>query len=87
MNSSDQPTRQSHRPLVDPMDYVFRRLSSLAVVGGAITGLVSAGLLESRGLPGPIALGAGLVAFVAATSLATGLAAGRRTPHRRNDPL
>jgi len=75
------------RPPTAPMDYVARRLSSLAVVGGAISGFLIASLLESAGLPGPVAAGAGLLAFVVATSIAAGLAASRRTPHRGNGPL
>lgn len=59
------------------MDYIVRRLSSVAVIGGAITGFLSAGLLESAGSPGPVAVGAGLLTFVAATSLATVLGVGR----------
>lgn len=83
MNSNDIPSsRQRGRAPTDPMGYVFRRVSSMVVVVGVAAGLIGATLVESAGLPGPVAVGAGIVAFVAATSLATGLADGRLMPHR-----
>jgi hypothetical protein len=58
------------------MDYVSRRLSSLAVVIGAFVAFLVASLAESGGLPEPVAIGAGLVAFVA-TIVGIGPAGGR----------
>jgi hypothetical protein len=58
------------------MDYVGGRLSSLAVVGGVVLAFLAARLVESAGLPGPVAVGAGLVAF-AATLVAVDAAGGR----------
>lgn len=77
--------RRTHHPAA-PMDYVARRLSSLPVVGGVISGFLTASLLESAGLPGPVAAGAGVLVFVVATSLATGLAARRQTLQRGRGP-
>jgi hypothetical protein len=77
MNRNDRPIPQFSRRPTRPKDYIARRVSSLAIVGGAITGFLSAGILESAGLPEPVAVGAGLLAFVAATWLATFLAIGR----------
>jgi hypothetical protein len=85
MNSIDVQRSPRHgRVPADPMGYVFRRLSSLAVIVGLIAGLIGAVLVESAGLPGPVVLGAGLVVFLGTTSLAARLAAGHLVPQRRD---
>lgn len=80
MNTNDRrPTRRDSP--VDPSRYVSRRLdSSLALVAGAIAGLLSAGIIELAGLPSSIAVGAGLVAFVITAALVIDLAVGGRMP-------
>jgi hypothetical protein len=57
------------------MGYVARRLSSLAVVG-AFMAFLGTSLLESAGLPAPVAIGGALLAFVA-TLFALDVAVGR----------
>ena len=83
MNSTDRPACLSAKP----MDDVARRLSLLGVFGGAIAGSLTAGLRESSGSTGPVAVGGGLVAFVAGTSFATFLATGRPVSHHGRRPL
>jgi hypothetical protein len=85
MDNYDRPTLRRASPS-DPMDYVSRRIVSLAVGAGAIVALVSAGFLESAGLPGPIAVGAGFVGFVVATGFVTDLIADGRMPVRAEGP-
>jgi hypothetical protein len=67
------------------MDYVGRRLSSLPIVGGALVALLGAGVLESAGVPGPVAIAAGLVAFVS-IALAAEVTLSHRIRHRENGP-
>ena len=67
------------------MDYVARRLSSLPIVGGAFVALFGAGLLDSAGVPGPAAMAAGLVVFMAA-ALAAEVTLGGLIHHRANGP-
>jgi hypothetical protein len=67
------------------MDYVGRRLSSLPIVGGALVALLGAGVLESAGVPGPAAMAAGLVVFIA-TALAAEVTLGHWIRHRANGP-
>lgn len=80
MNANDRhPIRRD--PPVDPVRYVSRRLdASLALVAGAIAGLLSAGIIEFAGLPASMAVGTGLVAFVVTAALVIDLAAGGRMP-------
>ena len=85
MNRFAHPTHQRLRQPTDPMAYVARRLSSLPVVGGAMLAFVGAGLLGSAGLPGPTAIAAGLVGFVA-TATVINLAVGELTRHREGKP-
>lgn len=81
MNSNRvRPTPQRGRPPTLPLGYVFRRLTSLAVVAGVTAGFIGAALVESAGLPDAFVVGAGTVAFIAATSLVFGLADGRLMP-------
>jgi hypothetical protein len=67
------------------MDYVGRRLSSLPIAGAALVALLGAGVLESAGVPGPTAIAAGLVVFVA-TALAAEVTIDHRIRHRANGP-
>lgn len=84
MNSNRvRPTPQRGRPPTLPLGYVFRRLTSLAVVAGVTAGFIGAALVESAGLPDAFVVGAGTVAFIAATSLVFGLADGRLMPSQR----
>ena len=85
MNTNDRPTLRRASP-ADPMAYVSRRIVSLAVGAGAILALLSAGFLESAGLPAPIAVGAGFVGFVVATMFVTDLSADGRIPVRAEGP-
>jgi hypothetical protein len=85
MNATDLPSRHE-RPAVNPMDYVVRRLSSLVVSAGVIAGFTGAALVESAGLPGPVVLGAGLLAFVAAISVTSAFSVRRQGLHRGEDP-
>lgn len=85
MNNNDRPTLRRASP-ADPMAYVSRRIVSLAVGAIAIAALLSAGFLESAGLPGPIAVGTGFVGFVVATVFVTDLVAGGRMPVRAEGP-
>jgi hypothetical protein len=86
MNTTDLPSRHD-RPTVNAMDYAVRRLSSLAVIAGVVAGFTGAALVESAGLPGPVVLGAALLAFVAATSLTSGFAVRRQMLHPGEGPL
>jgi hypothetical protein len=81
MNHIDRPTPR-RISTADPMVYVARRIVGLAIGAGAMAAFLSAGFLESAGLPGPIAVGAGVVGFVAATVLLTELVADRRMASR-----
>ena len=62
------------------MGYAARRLSSLLVVAGASLGVGSAVLAEAAGAPGEVALGVGLVAFLAGTTIGDTLAWRFRRP-------
>ncbi len=85
MKNNNRPTLRRASP-TDPMGYVSRRIVSLAVGAGAIVALLSAGFLESAGLPGPIAVGAEFVGFVVATVFVTELVADGRMPVRAEGP-
>ena len=85
MNNNDRPTLGRAFP-ADPMAYVSRRIVSLAVSAGAIAALLSADVLESAGLPGPIAVGAAFVGFVVATVFLTDLVADNRLAVRAAGP-
>jgi hypothetical protein len=45
------------------MDYVARRITAAAAVGGALLGLLAASALESSGAPSGLTIGIGLLIF------------------------
>jgi hypothetical protein len=74
MNTDDLRALPTHSRRVEPMAYAARRLSSLLVVAGASLGIVGAVLAEAAGAPGEVALGVGLMVFLAGTAVGDTLA-------------
>jgi hypothetical protein len=78
MSSNHTPARVRPRP-GNPIDYLTRRLASTVVLVGAFLAIGGISLLESAGLPMPVAAGTGLVVFLSSAVLASQLAS-RRQP-------
>jgi hypothetical protein len=62
MNTFQRPVRATMRQ-AHPVEYVKRRLSSITIVGAAVTGLMATAAAESAGLPHAWALSVGVGAF------------------------
>lgn len=76
MNTSDRPIRTTVRE-AHPVDYVYRRLSSLLIVGAAIIGILSTVAAEGAGLPAEWAVAVGFGAFLVLSVLMSEFAARR----------
>jgi hypothetical protein len=71
MNSQDINRHPILVRAADPMDYVARRITAAAAVGGALLGLIAASALENSGASSDLTIGIGLLVFGVVAILAS----------------